>query len=224
MSAVNQAQQRAAAKRVDTLLQPSVLLVIELQQGAVPQGGEALWERCIEQVSHLREELDRSGLAPRHIDCISHAQCALLDETLLTNKAGEAYPLWARESLQARFFNHHQAGERIYQELQEALRDPVPDLHVLTAFQRILLLGFKGRYQQLDHPERAQLLASLNARVAPMEPCAVALTQGAPSGRVLHEAPSLLTQCLLVVTLLTLAWWGLDTLLGASIAQLAVQR
>jgi type VI secretion system protein ImpK len=214
--------QRAASQLVDRLMQPSYLLVIELQQGAMPSGGQALWARCIQQVEHLREQLQLVRLTPRNIDYISHAQCALIDQSVLEQQAGEAYALWARQSLQARFFNHHQSGERIYQELQEVLREPTPDPHVLVGYQRVLTLGFKGRYQALDHPERVQLLAELNTRVPALEPADALPTQIAPSGRFAcwRHMPSLATQCVAMLAVLALGWWGLDQWLSDSIASM----
>lgn len=38
---------------------------------------------------------------------------------------------------------------------------------MLTCFHRVLLLGFRGRYQDPAAPERDQLISTLNGQVAP---------------------------------------------------------
>jgi type VI secretion system protein ImpK len=225
MTALIDSGQDGAAQLIDSLLQPSILLVVELQLGAAPLDGPALWARCVKQVELLREQLKLAGLGAQPIEAISHVQCALLDESLLEHEQGEAYAVWARESLQARFFNHHQAGERVYEQLDLVLRETTPDAHVLTAFQRVLSLGFKGRYQTLDHPERQRVLAALNARLAPLgtsEPLPT-LSAKHQRGSRSRQMPSLLTHGLAIGGLLTLLWWGLDALLIDAIAQLPGQ-
>jgi len=155
-------------------------------------------------------------------DHISHAQCALLDETVLGCADEAAHAQWAAEPLQAKFFNRHQAGEFLYEDMREVLREPAPDPQVLTVFQRILMLGFKGRYRELDHPERRQLLTALNAHVAPLQTHHGLVTSS--GGRRWFERQrwvrSTWVQILAMVVLLIGVWWGLDHLLGRAIVTL----
>ena len=153
----------AAAVDIDALLQDSFLLVVQLRQGASAHNGKQLKALCVKQVEYVSHSLKEAGLNQRSIDHISHAQCALLDETMLNcvkDDAG-AHAQWASEPLQAKFFNRHQAGEFLYEDMREVLREPAPDLQVLTAFQRVLMLGFQGRYRNANDPERLQLAALL---------------------------------------------------------------
>jgi type VI secretion system protein ImpK len=205
---------------IDVLLQDSYLLVVELRQGASAQNSLDLSPRCAEQIEHVRERLKHAGLSQRSIDHISHAQCALLDETLLSCAKGDAHAKWASEPLQARFFSRHQAGESLYEDMREVLREPAPDPRVLTVFQRVLMLGFQGRYHDVNDPEREQLLAALNAQVAPLELSHALSTQADARYRVslwrwLHSP---LAHGVAVGLLLLGVWWGLDHLLGGLIA------
>ncbi|WP_163000370.1 DotU family type IV/VI secretion system protein, partial [Pseudomonas viridiflava] len=113
----------AAGMDVDALLQDTYLLVVELRQGALVAPGEALVQLCVEQVERVREHLRASGLSQRNIDHISHAQCALLDEAVLSCAEDEQHAGWASEPLQARFFNRHQAGEFLYEDMRDVLRE-----------------------------------------------------------------------------------------------------
>lgn len=206
----------AAAVDIDALLQDSYLLVVELRQGASTLDGQALWDLCVKQVEHVRQMLEHAGLSPRSIDHISHAQCALLDETVLGLENAQARGAWTKEPLQAKFFSRHQAGEFLYEDMREVLREPAPDPLVLTTFHRVLMLGFQGRYRDAADPEREQLLGALHTQVVPL-----ALGQMLATKVKIGQGPrirlwprSTLVHGLLVVLLFIGLWWGLDQLLA----------
>lgn len=206
---------------LDALLQDSYLLVVELRQGASVQDGPHLLKHCAQQIEQVREGLKEADVSARSIELISYAQCALLDETALCCAKGDAHAQWASEPLQAKFFSRHQAGEFLYEDMREALHQPAPDVLVLTAFQRVLMLGFQGRYRDVNDPERAQLLAALNARVAPLELNQVVMTRGI--GHRINPPRRLrspLVHILAAGVFLAGAWWGLDQWLGGLIATL----
>jgi type VI secretion system protein ImpK len=222
MSRVNANKPTVTATQIDALLQDSFLLVVELRHGACAQNAEELWERCAGQIGFVRQMLEQAGLSQRSIDHISHAQCALLDETVLSCANADAHAKWAREPLQAKFFNRHQAGEFLYEDMREVLREPSPDPQVLTAFQRVLMLGFQGRYRELNDPEREQLLSALNGHVAPMELRLGISTQASGANRIggLRSLRSPLAHVLAVGLLLVAVWWRLDHLLGGLVTRL----
>lgn len=222
MNLIASKEHSTMAVDIDELLQDTYLLVVELRQGASVPRSQDLSQLCVEQVEQVRHQLKLAGLSQRNIDHISHAQCALLDETVLTCSKGDAHAAWASEPLQTKFFNRHQAGEFLYEDMREVLREPAPDRHVLTAFQRVLTLGFRGRYRDLSDPEREQLLVDLSARITPIRVSQSLITQASGSeliaGLVWLRSPFL--HVLAVGILLTATWWGLDQLLSDSIASL----
>lgn len=204
-------KQTVTAQGLDALLQDSYLLVVELRHGASVQDGPKLWRRCEKQVEQVQQSLKDAGVSPRSIELISHAQCALLDETALSCAKDDAHAKWASEPLQAKFFSRHQAGEFLYEDMRELLRQPSPDVLVLTVFQRVLMLGFQGRYRDVNDPEREQLLDELNARVAPLELNQALMTH--PVGHrmsVLRGGRSPLVHILAAGLLLVATWWGLN--------------
>lgn len=214
-------QHTVTAQDLDALLQDSYLLVVELRQGASVQDSPDLWTHCAKQVEHVQQRLKDAGVSPRSVELISHAQCALLDETALSCAKGDAHVNWARQPLQTRFFSSHQAGEFLYEDMREALSQPAADVLVLTAFQRVLMLGFQGRYRDVSDPEREQLLAALSARVAPLELNQALTTQ--TDGQRMSGLPGLrspLIHILAAGLLLVGAWWGLDYWLGGLIVTL----
>ncbi|MBI3904784.1 MAG: DotU family type IV/VI secretion system protein [Pseudomonas fluorescens] len=207
---------------IDALLQDSYLLVVELRLGASAQNSDEVKALCVQQVERLRQSLAEAGLTQRSIDHISHAQCALLDETMLNRTLDKAHANWASEPLQTKFFNRHQAGEFLYEDMREVLREPAADTLVLTAFQRVLTLGFKGRYADINDPEREQLLTALNERVAPLK-LHLRSTVTVIGGRGMTLFSGLrapLVNALAAGLLLVALWYGLDQWLGGLAATL----
>lgn len=218
-------RRNGASPDIDALLQDSYLLVVEVGNGAAVTQSQALWSRCLELVEGLRERLREAGLGQRSIDLINHAQCALLDETVLRKCSGAEHDAWAREPLQARLFNSHQAGESLYEQMREVLREPSPDPLVLTVFQRVLMLGFTGRYLRADDPERLQLIAALDERVVPLRGSRALLdgvARGPGLGFVWSHSPW--RNALLAALLLGAVWWGLDLILGELITDMLSRR
>ena len=211
---------------LDHLLQNSYLLVIELRQGGSARSSGDLWSRCASEIERVRQSLAAADVSQRSIDLISHAQCALLDETVLTCADADARTTWTREPLQARFFSRHQAGQFLYEELREVLREPSPDPYVLTAYHRVLMLGFLGRYSQPSDPERQQLIATLNARVAPLhaEQPLSTLVDGRRRTWRLSWLRSPVLHVFAAALLLAIAWWELDCLLADLIASFATDQ
>lgn len=152
---------------IDALLQDSYLLVVELRQSAAPKSGAELWNHCAAQVEEARNRLIEAGMSQRTINQICYAQCALLDETVMRNAQPATRDYWTAKPLQAHFFNRHQAGEQLYEDMREVLSEPAPDHRVLTCYQRVLMLGFLGRYETESDPERERLLAALSEQVEP---------------------------------------------------------
>jgi type VI secretion system protein ImpK len=207
---------------IDALLQDSYLLVVELRLGASAQNSDEVKALCVQQVERLRQSLAEAGLTQRSIDHISHAQCALLDETMLNRTLDKAHANWASEPLQTKFFNRHQAGEFLYEDMREVLREPAADTLVLTAFQRVLTLGFKGRYADINDPEREQLLTALNERVAPLKlhRRSTATVSGSRGMTLFPGLRSPLINALAAGLLLVALWYGLDQWLGGLAATL----
>ncbi|MBL1759284.1 DotU family type IV/VI secretion system protein, partial [Klebsiella pneumoniae] len=98
----------------------------------------------------------------------TYAQCALLDETVLSRDVmDDGQMVWLKNPLQSHFFNTLQAGELLYERMKRFLQEPAPTPAVLTCFHRVLLLGFRGRYQDPESDERQHLIAMFSKRVEP---------------------------------------------------------
>lgn len=163
MNSVSHEPSSTARINVDLIFQDTYLLVIELRHGRAMTNSKTLRETCIAQVEGARSALQEADMSPRSVDLIIHAQCALLDEAVFANVGDGVRQIWITESLQARFCGHHRAGEILHEQMREVLREPAPDMHVLTAFQRVMMLGFLGGYRSLDDEERLVLKNQLDA-------------------------------------------------------------
>lgn len=133
---------------IDVLLRDTFLTVVELRQGTSARHGQELYRHCLQQVEGVRERLTAAGFSQQDIEHITYAQCALLDETVLSRDVmDDGQMVWLKNPLQSHFFNTLQAGELLYERMKRFLQEPAPTPAVLTCFHRVLLLGFRGRYQ-----------------------------------------------------------------------------
>lgn len=71
---------------IDQLMAETWLTVTMLKKGAVTHNGNALYDKCVKQVESVREALERAGYDDASVDHICYAQCALLDETVMSRK------------------------------------------------------------------------------------------------------------------------------------------
>lgn len=205
---------------LDHVMQPTYLLLVQLRVGAQVSDVGVLRKQCEAAAEALPGALRAAGLTPLSAARVQLAQCALLDEALLHSMPEADRHAWAGELLQAKFLGHHQAGEALLEAMHAALAEPAPDARVLGVFHRVLLLGFKGRFDREDAPERLQLLAALEAHGGPLD-SDLALPVAAPAGlRRARARLGMFGHGLLACALLALAWWLCDAQLGHALAAL----
>ncbi|EPY5345277.1 type VI secretion system protein TssL, short form [Klebsiella quasipneumoniae] len=181
---------------IDALMAQTWLTVAQLRHGGQVTDGPAFYATCKAQVDSVREALERAGLDAQSIDHITYAQCALLDETVMSRKSGSLPPgspdspgadgsvpdalnitldagqrAWRSAPLQAVYFGSLRAGGALYDRIAEVLRQPSPEPAVLTCYQRVLALGFQGQYSLsgVGQSPRDEVVAALNERVPPLE-------------------------------------------------------
>ena len=165
---------------IDQLMAETWLIVTLLKKGATTLDGAALYDKCVKQVESVREALEQAGYDKDCIDHISYAQCALLDEAVMSRKPerpeeGEAIQIdegqlaWRKAPLQARFFGSLHAGEALWDRIAEVLRQPAPINAVLTCYHRVIVLGFQGLYSQkaVSQTQRDEVIKALSERVSP---------------------------------------------------------
>jgi len=165
---------------IDQLMTETWLTVTMLRHGATTPDGKALYRHCQQQVENVRAALEKAGYDDDSIMHISYAQCALLDETVMSRKpkgvqesetvnADAGQLAWRAVPLQARFFGSLHAGDAIWDRIAEVLRQPAPVAAVLTCYHRVLSLGFQGLYsvKAVNQAQRDDTLKALTERVSP---------------------------------------------------------
>lgn len=162
---------------IDELLAETWLTVAMLQHGATSPDGNVLYDSCSRHVESAREALERAGYDEASIEHISYAQCALLDEVVMSrtpregtdSETGQA--AWRKAPLQARYFGSLHAGEALWDRIAEVLRQPAPNMAVLTCYHRVIALGFRGLYSMssVSQSQREEVIKALAERVPPLD-------------------------------------------------------
>lgn len=145
---------------IDGLLRDIALTVVHLRAGATVEQGEALYKKCVDQITALRQQLTEQQYSQDIVDDISYAACALLDETVLLRNNG-GYDVWQGTPLQVTFFKTYQAGDELFERIRQRIRHPQGAELVLACYDRVLGLGFQGRYLSAPQAEREQLVIAL---------------------------------------------------------------
>lgn len=221
---------------IDQLMAETWLTVTMLKKGAMPLNGSELYDKCVKQVESVREALDRAGYDEASVDHISYAQCALLDETVMSRKPekteegeesqpDEGHMAWRRAPLQARFFGSLRAGEALWDRIAEVLRQPAPNHAVLTCYHRVIALGFQGLYslKAVSQTQRDEVAKALAERVSPPDAglSLVVHHTGKHRWRLMRSAWFWIV---LAIVLTGVVWWGghlwLQALLAAQITEL----
>ncbi|WP_148242132.1 MULTISPECIES: type VI secretion system protein TssL, short form [Enterobacteriaceae] len=221
---------------IDQLMAETWLTVTMLKKGAVTHNGSALYDKCVKQVERVRDALVRAGYDEASVEHISYAQCALLDETVMSRKpektedggeipVDEGPVVWRKAPLQARFFGSLRAGEALWDSIAEVLRQPSPNPAVLTCYHRVIALGFQGLYslQAVSQSQRDEVVRALSERVSPPD-AGLSLVVHRMGKHRWSLMRSVWFWIVLAVILTGVIWWGghlwLQSLLSAQIPEL----
>ncbi|EBL8291900.1 DotU family type IV/VI secretion system protein [Salmonella enterica] len=140
--------------------------VAAIKNGQPVSGDRSFYQQGVQYIEVTRQRLTGRALPGDVIDAILYAQCALLDETVLTAPANGENACWREMPLQVRFFGSFDAGNQLYRFISEALRAPEPNYLVLQCYQCVLASGFLGQYSGEMHPERQKIYRTLNERLS----------------------------------------------------------
>lgn len=221
---------------IDQLMAETWLIVTMLKKGAVTHDGSALYDKCVKQVECVRDALVRSGYDDASVEHISYAQCALLDETVMSRKpekteggeeisVDEGQAAWRRAPLQARFFGSLRAGEALWDRIAEVLRQPAPNMAVLTCYHRVIVLGFQGLFSlnAVSQTQRDEVVKALSERVSPPD-AGLSLVVDRQGKHRWSLMRSVWFWVVLAVLITGVVWWGghlwLQSLLSAQIPEL----
>ncbi|KLQ28923.1 DotU family type IV/VI secretion system protein [Enterobacter bugandensis] len=216
---------------IDELMAETWLTVTLLKQGATTPDGDVLYDTCCKHVESVREALDRAGYDEASIGHISYAQCALLDEVVMSRKPGESSDVeagqaaWRKAPLQARHFGSLYAGEALWDRIAEVLRQPAPNMAVLTCYHRVIALGFRGLYSMssVSQSQREEVIKALAERVPPLD-AGISLVVRRTGKHRSSLLRSVWFWIAAVVVVTGIVWWGghlwLQALLSGQLPEL----
>ncbi|ELY6246600.1 type VI secretion system protein TssL, short form [Cronobacter universalis] len=221
---------------IDQLMTDTWLTVTLLRYGASIPDGKSLYKTCCAQVESVRATLQQAGYDEASIEHISYAQCALLDETVMSRKPAvseegeltvtdEGQKAWRTAPLQAKYFGSLRAGEALWDRIAEVLRQPAPSQTVLICYHRVLSLGFQGLYgvKTVSQTQREETLKALSARVPPIQTDLSLVVRRTPKRR--YNLLRSVGFWILFSTIITgIVWWcghlWLQALLSAQLPEL----
>ncbi|XTZ36967.1 type VI secretion system protein TssL, short form [Salmonella enterica] len=220
---------------IDALMAETWLTVTMLKHGATTLDGQELYQKCCKQVESVREALERAGYDETSINHISYAQCALLDETVMSRRPQEieggmtpvddGYLAWRKAPLQARYFGSLRAGEALWDRVVEALNQPVPQNAVLTCYHRVIMLGFQGLYglKTVGPAQRDEVIKALSEHVS-IPDAGLSLVTYRTEKRRYNLLRSVWFWVFTGILITGMVWWGghlwLQSLLAENIPEL----
>lgn len=163
---------RISAGGIRDLLRDTALLVTRLSEGGHTEDAATLRQRCEQLMASFSAALDQRGFAADVREDAEVAQCGLLDEAVLRNLSAENKPVWDAQPLQVERFGEHDAGERVFERLEQRMREVSPNVALLECYSAVLRMGFMGRYGREGVAKRSALIASLNMQLEKLRPVA----------------------------------------------------
>lgn len=148
------------------LLRDTAQTVSLLSQGGPVETGAQLRRDALRQVQAMDAALTERGLEDAIRRELVFAQCGLLDEVALKHLSAADRQIWETAPLQVERFGYHDAGDRVFANLDAWLRRPDADVHLLQFYAAIIALGFQGRYARDGDDARARMLEDLGHRIA----------------------------------------------------------
>lgn len=147
------ARLKAAEQAINPLLEASRVLLRALAEtpATLDAGAVARWRRWLGQEIRLFTWLcSELRLRPEHVRCASYCLCSALDEAAMQTPWGKGKTTgveWQDNSLASALGHDRQGGDRVFQLIHEAMRNPRENLDLIELYQNVLDLGFRGRYR-----------------------------------------------------------------------------
>ncbi len=135
-------------------------LIFLLRNGYVPESAQSLREKLMDFLVHFERQARRSEFSADNIHDAKYAYCALVDETLMTQRNPEYEAVqaeWGGAPLQLTLFGSQLAGEQFFTTLEILREQGALRLPALEVVHFCLLLGFQGKYR-LEAPEKINYL------------------------------------------------------------------
>jgi type VI secretion system protein ImpK len=214
---------RASREGIRDLLRDTALLVTSLTPGGHTDHASEFRNRCGLLIANFSNALERRGYPDDVRREALIAQCGLLDEVALRYLPAESRAGWELKPLQVELFSLHDAGERVFEQLEARMREASPHIDLLECYAAILSLGFIGRYARDGEARRLALTTSLHAQLEQLRPAATRAFIADRPGRRLSDWFHRLSPWAiggLACVAAAIVWLVWSTALDAQLAQL----
>lgn len=151
---------RVAQRSLVDYMYDGFYLIFLLRNGYVPKSAQALREKLMDFFANFERQARRAEFSADNIHDAKYAYCALVDETLMTQRRPEFEAVqaeWGGAPLQLSLFGSQLAGEQFFTMLETLRGQGAMRLPALEVFHFCLLLGFQGKYR-LEAPEKINYL------------------------------------------------------------------
>jgi len=134
------------AEKVREYMCDIALMVSELTVKPIVSDVGVLQRRCLEILDKFDAALEAEHLPLGERQQAVYAAAALLDEVALKGFGEKDAEIWINSPLQVIRFSNYQAGEKIFQQIDTELSRAEPSQWLLSTWQVVLALGYKGKY------------------------------------------------------------------------------
>ncbi|MBN3839505.1 type IVB secretion system protein IcmH/DotU [Burkholderia sp. Ac-20349] len=147
------ARLKATEQAINPLLEASRVLLRALAETPATLDADAVarWRRWLGQEIRLFTWLcSELRLRPEHVRCASYCLCSALDEAAMQTPWGKGKTTgveWQDNSLASALGHDRQGGDRVFQLIDDAMRNQRENLDLIELYQNVLDLGFRGRYR-----------------------------------------------------------------------------
>lgn len=146
------------------LAHAAALLSLAARLRNTPAHGDVagLQQQLVNEIKQFENRCLQDGVTQEHLRMATYALCSLIDETILNTPWG-AQSFWGHQSLLVLFHKEAWGGERFFQFVNQLVRQPAQNLHLLELAYLCLSLGFQGQYRIMHNGLNAleQLRAEL---------------------------------------------------------------
>lgn len=178
----------AAEAAANPLLEAARPLLDALADTPVVLDGRAV-EMRYRWLSHEVRVFDKAcaelRLRPDHVQNTRYCLCSALDEAAMQTAWGKGVSTgveWTTHGLAVAFGGDRQGGDRVYAIIEQAMLDPLEHRDLIEVIQKVLDLGFKGRYRFASNGQ-----AELEAVRRQLHNAAATTNRSAPA-RLAHTA------------------------------------
>jgi type VI secretion system protein ImpK len=150
---------------------------------------EAFRAEIRQQFVHANEEGTRRGYSREDIRLAMFVVIALLDESIL-NSRNPVFSDWPRKPFQLEVFGGQQAGEIVFQNIDNLLAQPDSSVlaDILEVYLLCILLGYGGKYSVLGRGELRAIADSIAKRIRRIRGAGPLSPDWAPQGEVAAAA------------------------------------